>query len=271
MCVTNFDLYDSLNTPYSVYNKTMDMPGSKGHRYEEKFVGYSNFHRHIETIIERVRQENEEQVPKVLEEWVRVSFPELSDTITVEQLQEINLKNLWIMRHCESMPYASYQEYLATLPELGVTKTHFEADMHNELTDLYQKIMGIAVRTGDKWAIRSIEPPEDWDEDDDVDEISDFFNFIAQIDPLLYHRYMSTKSYGSESQERRLEHALRAFELTRNEYGQDIQVRWTDTREILVPAKRLSHYIKLNRFTFSSRYTEDYLDALGGIAESENP
>ena len=221
VCVTNIFLYDWLNTPHSVSNKISKMYGREG-RYEEKHLGYSRFYQQIENIIDRDRNRLQHNLDH--RAGTGGSIESVKDGITVEQLKELNLKNLWVMNHCTSMPYAPVQEFFETLPLLGNTRKKFESNASRELGELYDRLMAIAIRTGDEWAMRSFEPPEDWDDDDDVDEVANFFNFILQIDPLLYHRYRSSYMYGPDSQEQRIEHALQAFKLAKMKYTEDVSV-----------------------------------------------
>ncbi|MXX95166.1 MAG: hypothetical protein F4039_08070 [Gammaproteobacteria bacterium] len=265
ICVTNFNLHHWWNKPASVKNKISEMHGSMP-RHEDKHLGYSTFFQLKEKIEERDRFEKKQDTG-LLVDWINANSSLLNETTTIEQLTEINLKNLWIMNHCKSFPYDSYQESLATLPLLGISTTKFKSNMPRELSTIYEKLMGIAARTGDAWAIRSINPPTDWNEDDEVDVEGDFFNFVFEFDSLLYHRYMASRRWGSESREERLKHVVRAYELTKQQFGEDITLHRVGIDKIYYPTQRLSHYVELNRFKFVPRIKDEMLDLLGNKSE----
>lgn len=251
-CVTNFDVYKNVNMPYAVRNRIAEIRGNH-RRYDEKYIGYSQFHKYIEEINEGKYKESKQGHIEI-DGQLRVAYPALHYSTTVEQLTELNLKNLWVMKRCESMTQVDYLDALETLPLLGVTKESFKSQMWRDLIVLYKQLMTISARSGDQWAIQSIEPPHH--------KNGDFFLFISQNNPLLFHRYMSTTRYGSKSHEKRLEHAIQAYELAKLEFGEDVSIQGVYSREVLLPTQKLTDYIKLNEFDFPKQYTTELLETI---------
>ena len=154
------------------------------------------------------------------------------------------------------MPHDSFQEARAGL-ESG------QLPRGSELTNQYRQLMGIAVRTGDPWAIQSFEPPKAED--------TAFWTFLATTNPLLYHRYMGTLQYGGFDQEKRLNHVIQAFKLSRDQFGPEVIVQVGIDGETYLPTQRLKHYVKASGFTIVNEYDEDYLDSLVETERTEEP
>jgi len=249
-CVTNFNLYKRLNMPYEIYNRIFELSGGES-IYKSKGLGDSLFIRNQRKLLEKRRTESIRGTGSTAMIETVVSGG-LNSKVTVEQLTDMNLKNLWVMRQCESFPHDLYQEPVENLPQLGITSTGIKPNHWLELMELHDTLKGIAIRTGDEWAIRSFAPPRE--------RRDEFLSFLSKVNPSLYHRCMSTHEYGPKADKDRLEHALSAFKLIRTELDEALTIEFNN--EVLTPVNRLSHYTKLNKFYLSDKYDDEYLDSL---------
>lgn len=258
-CVTNFNLYKRLNMPYEIYNRIFELSSGES-MYKSKGLGDSLFIRNQQKLLEKRRAKSIRGTGSTAMIETVVSGG-LNSKVTVEQLTDMNLKNLWVMRQCESFPHDLYQEPVEGLPQLGITSTGIKPNHWLELMELHDTLMGIAIRTGDKWAIRSFAPPQE--------RRDEFMSFLSKVNPSLYHRYMSTHEYGPKADKDRLEHALSAFKFIRTELDEALTIEFNN--EVLTPVNRLSHYTKLNKFYLSDKYDAEYLDSLLEKRNSEKP
>jgi len=254
-CITNLDVYKKLNMPYEIYKKLYSS------NVTSKHIGDSSFTRKLQRLTDKRRQRFERGTgsPQLTETVVSGG---LASWVTAEQLTEMNLKSLWVMKHCDSLPHDTYQEAVANIPKLGTTQKEVGwSDQWFELVELYDRAMGVAIRTGDDWAIRSFEPPRT--------QTAAYLSFLSEVNLSLYHRYMSTHEYGPKAKEERLEHAVQAFKLAREAHGKELIIK--DEDATYLPTQRLSHYTNLSGIHISDEYDETYLDSLLEIENSENP
>ena len=196
-CITNLRVYKKLNMPYEIYKKLYSS------NVTNKHLGDSSFTRKLQKLTDERRKQSERGTgsPPLTETVVSDG---LASWVTVEQLTEMNLKSLWVMKHCDNLPHDTYQEAVASIPNLGITqKAVGWWDQWFELVQLYDKAMDVAIRTGDDWTIRSFEPPRM--------QTAEYLSFLSEVNPALYHRYMSTHEYGPKAPEERLEQAIQAF------------------------------------------------------------
>ena len=261
-CVTNYKLYLKLNTPYTVQNNIAKLQG-KEVSYPSAEHGDSYFKGYQTRLLDKEREKSTRGTGSSPPVEKTVSGTPSSE-VTLELITEINLKSLWVRKHCEAMPHESFQEALAALPRFGITSSGLEPGQWKELTNQYRQLMGIAVRTGEPWAIQSFEPPK-------AEEDTEFWTFLSTTNPLLYHRYMGTLQYGPSDQEERLKHVIQAFKLSRVQFGPEVIVQVGTDGETYLPTQRLTHYLELNKFWSIKEYDEDYLDSLVETDRTEEP
>lgn len=118
--------------------------------------------------------------------------------------------------------------------------------MPHELSVIYEKLMGIAARTGDTLAIRSINPLTDMDEDHGVDIEGDFLTLFW----ILSLRCCTVTWFPNSGFGERLKYVVLPYEPRKQQYDEDVTLCPVDTDKTNYFSKRLSHFVEQNRFNF---------------------